>query len=51
MQPYKIALWSPDTESWKILESFASYDDADDNYDKWEEKYPNGWVEILDPTC
>lgn len=50
-KPYKIALWSEDTESWKTLASFASYDEADDNYEKYESKYPGGWVEILDPTC
>lgn len=50
-KPYKIALWSEDTESWKTLASFASYDEADDNYEKYESKYPSGWVEILDPTC
>jgi hypothetical protein len=45
---FKIAKF--ENENFKILETFGTYDDADDRYDYWAERYPNAWVEILDPT-
>ncbi len=39
-----------DNENWTILEKFSSYDDADDRYDYWVEKYPNAYVDILEPA-
>lgn len=48
-QPFRIALMT-NKGAWKTLESFDSYDDADDRYDYWADKYPSSLVEILDPT-
>ena len=50
-KPFKIASWNPETESWKPLASFASYDAADEALDRYCDKYPHAWIEILDPTC
>jgi hypothetical protein len=46
---FKIALWNVENEEWKTLESHSSYDDADDRYDYWSNKYPHAYIEILDP--
>ena len=43
-----IALMDESTGRWKPLRGFKSYDDADRNYDKWADKYPMGYVEIVD---
>jgi hypothetical protein len=48
---FKIALWNESKEDWEILSSYNSYDEADRNYDRYSDKYPNAWVEILDPSC
>lgn len=45
-----IARWNDETETWKILEQFNTYDEADDRLDYWAEKYPHAWVDILDPS-
>ena len=47
MKPIKIALLD-DTGNWKVLASFSTYEKADDALDKYSEKYPNAWVDILD---
>lgn len=38
-----------DNETWTILERFSSYDEADEKYDYYAEKYPNAYVDILEP--
>ena len=48
MKPFQIVKF--ENENYTVLESFATYDDADDRYDYYTEKYPYAWVEILDPT-
>ncbi len=45
-----IARWNDETETWKILEQFNTYDEADDRLDYWVDKYPSAWVDILDPS-
>ena len=47
MKPFKIARLD-DTGNWKVLASFSTYEKADDALDKYSEKYPNAWVDILD---
>ena len=47
MKPIKIARLD-DTGNWKVLASFSTYEKADDALDKYSEKYPNAWVDILD---
>jgi peptide methionine sulfoxide reductase MsrA len=37
-------------ETWTILERFASYEEADDAYDDYAEKYPNAYIDILEPA-
>ena len=47
MRPYKIARLD-DTGNWKVLASFTTYAKADLALEKYSEKYPNAWVDILD---
>ena len=47
MKPIKIARLD-DTGNWKVLASFSTYQKADLALDKYSEKYPNAWVDILD---
>ena len=47
MKPIKIARLD-DTGNWKVLASFSTYEKADLALDKYSEKYPNAWVDILD---
>ena len=37
-----------DYEKWTPLACFASYDAADDVVDRWSDRYPNAWVDIID---
>lgn len=37
-------------ETWTILERFSSYEDADDRYDYYADKFPNAYVDILEPA-
>ena len=46
MRPYKIARLD-DTGNWKVLASFSTYEKVDNALDKYSEKYPNAWVDIL----
>lgn len=46
---FRIARWDQEAETWIILARFSSYEEADANFDAWADKYPNAWVDILDP--
>jgi len=46
---FRIARWCEETETWIILARFSSYDEADQAFDSWSDKFPNAWVDILDP--
>jgi peptide methionine sulfoxide reductase MsrA len=37
-------------ETWTILERFATYEEADDSYDDYVDKYPNAYIDILEPA-
>jgi hypothetical protein len=49
MKNFKIAKWNEELNDWKILESFSSYDDADEKFDYYSDKFPNAYVDILEP--
>lgn len=38
-----------DDQDWTILERFSSYDEADEKFDYWSDKYPYAMVDILEP--
>jgi hypothetical protein len=37
-------------ENWTILERFSTYDEADDKYDYYADKFPNALIDILEPA-
>lgn len=37
-------------ENWTVLERFSTYDEADERYDYYAEKFPNAFVDILEPV-
>jgi hypothetical protein len=37
-------------ENWTILEKFSTYDEADDRYDYYTDKFPNAFIDILEPA-
>jgi hypothetical protein len=37
-------------ENWTILERFSTYDEADDKYDEYTDKFPNAYIDILEPA-
>lgn len=39
-----------DNGEWEVLKRFSSYEEADDVYDDYVEKYPNSYVDILEPA-
>jgi hypothetical protein len=39
-----------DDENWTILETFSTYEDADEKYDDWTDKFPNAYLDILEPA-
>lgn len=45
---YAVARWDADIETWMRLSRFATYAAADDALDRWADRYPNAWVEIID---
>jgi hypothetical protein len=49
MKLFSIARFD-NNENWTILERFSSYEDADEKYDFWAEKYPTAFVDILEPA-
>jgi hypothetical protein len=46
---FKIIKYADDFESYEVLEVCHSYDEADERFDYWDEKYPFGYIEILTP--
>lgn len=48
--PYAIARWNEDTETWKPLAKYSTYERADEALDKWVNRYPYAWIEILEPS-
>ena len=36
-----------DTSQYEIIETFASYDDADAKFDEWSERLPHAFLEIV----
>ena len=48
-KPWKIALFLPDVQEWKTLARYKSLDNARDKIEGYCKRYPNGWVDILDP--
>lgn len=49
MKNFKIAKWNEERNDWKVLESFGSYDEADEKFDYYSDKFPNAYVDILEP--
>ena len=43
---YAIARW--DDDGWMRLSWFATYAAADAALDRWADRYPNAWVDIID---
>jgi hypothetical protein len=39
-----------DDENWTILETFSTYEDADEKYDDYADKFPNAYLDILEPA-
>jgi len=39
-----------DDGNWTILETFSTYEDADEKYDYWADKYENAYLDILEPA-
>ena len=37
-------------ENWTILERFSTYDEADEKYDHYADKFPNAFIDILEPA-
>ena len=37
-----------ESEGWARLACFASYEDASDAVDRWSDRYPHAWVDIID---
>ena len=37
-----------DYEKWTCLAQFPTYTAADDVVDRWADRYPNAWVDIID---
>lgn len=49
MKLFSIARFD-DNEDWTILEKFSTYDEADERYDYWSDKYPYAMIDILEPA-
>jgi len=47
MKPIKIGMMTEDG-TWKILASYSTYEKADSALDKYCDKYPYAWIDILD---
>ena len=45
---YAIACWDTGLDRWMRLSWFATYAAADNALDRWADRYPNAWVEIID---
>lgn len=49
MAQFKIAKLN-DKNQWDILEVFDSYDQADDKLGFYSDKFPNAYVDIIEPV-
>jgi hypothetical protein len=49
-RPFKIAMWQPDLEQWKILAHYKTYDSADNRLEYYADRFPHAWVTILDTS-
>ena len=49
MAQFKIAKLN-DKNQWDILEIFNTYDEADDKLDFYSDKFPNAYVDIIEPV-
>ena len=45
---YAIARWDMGLDRWMRLDWFATYAAADGALDRWSDRYPHAWVEIID---
>lgn len=48
MKLFSIARFD-NNETWTILERFATYEEADDAYDEYADKFPFSMIDILYP--
>ncbi len=46
---FRIVKYNDDFTNFQVLEVCHSYDEADERFDYWDEKYPNAYIEILTP--
>ena len=47
-RPIRLGYLDPATGEWKVLAHYSSYERADAAVERYCERYPNSWVEILD---
>jgi hypothetical protein len=47
---FRIVKFNDDFTNFQVLEVCHSYDEADERFDYWDEKYPFGYIEILNPS-
>ncbi len=46
---FRIVKYNDDFTDFQVLEVCHSYDEADKRFEYWDEKYPNDYIEIVDP--
>lgn len=47
---FRIVKFNDDFTNFQVLEVCHSYKEADERFDYWDEKYPFGYIEILNPS-
>lgn len=47
---FRIVKYNDDFTNFQVLEVCHSYKEADERFDYWDEKYPFGYIEILNPS-
>ena len=47
-RPIRLGYLDTATGEWKVLAHYSSYERADAALERYSERYPNSWVEILD---
>ena len=47
---FRIVKYNDDFTTFRILEVCHSYNQADERFDYWDEKYPMAYIEILSPV-
>ena len=45
---YAIARWDESVDGWMRLRWFPTFDAADAALDRWADRYPHAWVDIID---